>query len=217
MDTQHNPVEHAVDEALHTLPQPSEASIDALSHADTPSADTDAFGTPFDPLLHQKGKTKSGAWKRKPQRRKAFDDAGSHLALPPEQAYSTEAYASAVTVTQSMFMCLQMLFGSDWAPVIDKKTGIDENHAITHATAVYFESKEIKDIPPGCMLAMVLSMYALPRLARPTTKQKLAGLVYWFKVKILRRKPANGSQFNIWPNGVREDDVSQTDGGEFSA
>lgn len=209
----HNTVENIAGEAVQTLPQASEASINALNQAQTETQDVDAFGTPFDPSLHQKRKTTKGAWKRKPQRR-TTEEGTSQLALPPEQAYSTEAYASAVTVTQSMFLSMQMLFGSDWAPVVDKKTGIDENQAITHAMAVYFESREIKDIPPGCMLGMVLTMYALPRLGRPTMKRKLAGLGYWFKTKILRRKPANGSQLNIWSNGKREDDASETASGE---
>jgi hypothetical protein len=63
-----------------------------------------------------------------------------------------------VTVTTSG---LVQVFGQEWLP------SSEENTALTDATAAYLKSINMTDIPPGWMLLLVVSMYALPRVTAP--------------------------------------------------
>lgn len=79
---------------------------------------------------------------------------------------------------------LSMVFGPEWQPQNET-----ERASVIGALKTYFKAKEVKDIPPGMLLAIVLSAYAAPRLRAPSTSSKLAMAWAWFKNK-LRRRPA---------------------------
>jgi hypothetical protein len=65
-----------------------------------------------------------------------------------------------------------------------RKQVVDERMNVVSALAKYLESKEVKDIPPGIMLTVVVLAYAAPRFQAPSTKAKIVGGWTWLKSKI---------------------------------
>lgn len=74
---------------------------------------------------------------------------------------------------------LSMVFGNEWQPRSE-----EEKQAVTGALATYCQSKEVKDIPPGVLLACVVLAYAAPRLREPNTMGKLKLTWLWCKAKV---------------------------------
>ncbi len=92
---------------------------------------------------------------------------------------------------------LAMGLGPEWQP-----QNPQERKMVVDCMAVYFESKEIKDLPPGLMLTMVIGMYALPRLNKPSTASKIRIGWTWVKEKFRRKsKPVAATTPNIQPVG----------------
>lgn len=118
-----------------------------------------------------------------------FSDIGGSNGAPE----ITTAAASAVTpnyqqMSEVLFNMstgvLCNVFGDEWKPRND-----EEKTMVVMATAEYLKSKQFQDIPPGLMLAVIVTAYAAPRLRAPTTKNKLQLAWLWMKSKISRRKP----------------------------
>ncbi len=63
----------------------------------------------------------------------------------------------------------------------DGKPTQDEINQVTYAYQTYFRAKNIRDLPPGIVLATALITYAAPRLMKPKTSKKIAGV--WEKIK----------------------------------
>lgn len=63
----------------------------------------------------------------------------------------------------------------------DGKPTQDEINQVTYAYQTYFRAKNIRDLPPGVILATALIVYAGPRLMKPKTSKKIG--VLWEKVK----------------------------------
>ena len=63
----------------------------------------------------------------------------------------------------------------------DGKPTQDEINQVTYAYQTYFRAKNIRDLPPGVVLATALITYAGPRLMKPKTSKRIAGL--WEKLK----------------------------------
>jgi hypothetical protein len=81
---------------------------------------------------------------------------------------------------------LATIFGPEW----QAKTP-QEREMVVGALRVYLESKQVKDIPPGLMLTIILVAYSAPRLQAPPTREKLRFGWTWVKMKIVpffRRK-----------------------------
>lgn len=78
---------------------------------------------------------------------------------------------------------LAMGLGPEWQP-----QNPQERELVVSSLAKYFESREVKDIPPGVMLALVIGIYSLPRLNKPSTAGKIRVGWAWVKEKF-RRKP----------------------------
>lgn len=57
----------------------------------------------------------------------------------------------------------------------------DEVNQVTYAYQTYFRAKNIRDLPPGVILATALMTYAGPRLILPETRKRSSKL--WTKVK----------------------------------
>lgn len=84
---------------------------------------------------------------------------------------------------------LAMGLGPEWMPrkpASDKEP--DERAMVVSSLAKYFESRKVEDIPPGLMLTLVISIYALPRITQPSTKSKLIAAWLWCKDKLFRKK-----------------------------
>lgn len=82
---------------------------------------------------------------------------------------------------------LSNTLGPEWQP-----QSPDERQNVCSCLSVYLKTKEVKDIPPGLMLTIVVVAYAGPRLAVPTTRDKIKPAVLWGwnKVKsFFARKP----------------------------
>lgn len=76
------------------------------------------------------------------------------------------------------------LFGDEWKP-----QSAEERAGVVDAIRAYYQSKQMPDIPPGMMLAIVVAVYAAPRISAPTTRSRLQMLWTWTKLKIFRLKP----------------------------
>lgn len=76
-----------------------------------------------------------------------------------------------------------MMLGPEWQP-----NNPEERKLVVASVAAYLRSKEIKDIPPGMMLALVLTVYAAPRITKPSTAGKLRIGWAWLKEKFRRKK-----------------------------
>ncbi len=79
---------------------------------------------------------------------------------------------------------LAMGLGPEWKPQSEQ-----ERELVADSLAKYFESQQLKDIPPGMMLLLVCGVYALPRVNQPKTKEKLAAGWTWLKMKIGGKNP----------------------------
>ena len=71
-------------------------------------------------------------------------------------------------------LCVATL-GEDWA------MHEAERGSMANAWGAYLESKGVKDIPPGFILAISLATYAAPRVSRPTTKSRIVAMWGWVK------------------------------------
>lgn len=72
--------------------------------------------------------------------------------------------------------------GPEWQP----KTP-EERQSVCTALETYFKFKQVKDLPPGLALTIVVVAYSAPRLKEPSTSSKLRLAWTWIKVKILRK------------------------------
>lgn len=72
--------------------------------------------------------------------------------------------------------------GPEWHP-----RSPDERKNVCQCMANYFKAKEVKDIPPGLMLTIVVVAYCGPRLKEPSTAGKIKACWFWVKSKITRR------------------------------
>lgn len=82
---------------------------------------------------------------------------------------------------------LTTTFGPEWQP-----RSADERAMVVGPLAQYLQSKQVQDIPPGVMVCVVIAAYAGPRLAVPTTANKVKPAVAWCWAKIkgfFKRKP----------------------------
>lgn len=72
--------------------------------------------------------------------------------------------------------------GEEWLP-----SSQQERMLVCGSLAKYFEAQQVKDIPPGMMLGLVVSVYALPRLSKPNTRSKIMLAWAWIKSKMGRK------------------------------
>lgn len=76
-------------------------------------------------------------------------------------------------------------FGPEWSPRSPEERG-----HVCISLANYFKAKEVKDIPPGLMLTIVVVAYCAPRLKEPGTAGKIKACWFWVRSKISRKKIA---------------------------
>lgn len=76
---------------------------------------------------------------------------------------------------------LSIGFGEEWKPRSEL-----ERDNVCISLAAYLKSKEVKDIPPGMMLTIVLVAYSAPRFQAPSTRDKIK--IGWLKVKTLFKR-----------------------------
>jgi hypothetical protein len=187
-DVRPGAVEAARERSAEAAPAPSAAGSPVKGK-------TDVDGRTFDPSIHDAGpdggpQLNRDGWIKK--RRGAKGKAGTapkatQSKVDPgkrTEARDANAQASAVegqidataeTATTLVFSIGQMVGGEEFAP----ESG--EPEALKGALATYFKSKNVTDIPPGALVAIVLFSYVGKRWNRPVFKEKRTG--WWMGVK----------------------------------
>lgn len=82
------------------------------------------------------------------------------------------------TAANLFFNIGTMALGEGWQP--DNQ---GEALAVAGAFRDYFKSQQIKDIPPGLALTLVITSYSLSHAQKPTVKSRLQKVGAWFKEK----------------------------------
>jgi len=67
--------------------------------------------------------------------------------------------------------------GAHWSPSDDERKNIEQ------CTSKYLEAQDIKDVPPGWALVLVVGMYSLPRIFHPETKKQVKKIKLFSRVK----------------------------------
>lgn len=82
---------------------------------------------------------------------------------------------------------LARFLGPEWLPKDDA-----EKNSVTVPLAVWYQSMNLPDLPPGAVVALVAVGYASVRFQAPTTRQKLGGVWNWLKGKF-KKKGGHGT------------------------
>ena len=140
----------------------------------------------FDEELHALGKdgkpryNKDGSYARKRGRKAGAQSSGS-VETPSASVVSTED--AAIQSANLLFNLSVFVGGDEWSPTKDEavcvKTGFKN----------YYDARGIVNIPPELGLVIALGMYALPRLNKPSTREKISSLWVWVKDKFAKKKP----------------------------
>jgi hypothetical protein len=108
-----------------------------------------------------------------------FSDMPEPEPLPGEpSAPSFDCRATAEVSFDTGAGIMTMIFGGEWQP---KTT--EEREQVVAALTRYFEVKNIRDIPPGAALTLVLLTYSAVRLKEPKTASKLKLGWTWAKTR----------------------------------
>lgn len=110
---------------------------------------------------------------------------------------------------------LALIFGPEW-----QAQNPEERGAVIGALKKYFEAKQVKDIPPGLLLCVVLVAYSAPRLRAPKTSEKIRFGWTWLKLKWAalrgKKKPGPLKLVNTEKDGNHDErtsgNVSAADG-----
>lgn len=120
------------------------------------------------------------------------------------------AELSAQVVVDSVTTACTFALGPEWQPRRERIGGrvFDERAQLIVALAKYFEATGVRDVPPGVLLGMTLSSYALPRLVGGTeTRSRLARA--WSKVRGWFRGLRRGARADRGADGEREIDARE--------
>jgi hypothetical protein len=195
---------------------------------------TDKHGRYFDKDIHQTNKDgtprinkedgfisiKQGAWNRKhvesPKSEiarplKEVPDASPGPEIKPEPVKTsimTPEIAGKIAADHT-FLIGVLIGGEDWKPIINAEMGINEQDFITQAYTAYFRAAGIIEIPPGWMLIIALSSYAIPRFTMPRTKTRLVRAGQWIKNKA-GRIFKHGARLDTGDDREREDDAGKS-------
>lgn len=105
--------------------------------------------------------------------------------MPKTEVAAIDYGLMASTVFDMSTGTLTMIFGPEWQP-----RSPEEKNVVVMSLRSYFEKQQLKDLPPGVILAFVCLGYASTRITAPATKTKLQLAWAWIKHKAssLRRK-----------------------------
>ena len=205
----------AVKEMIESTPEVTQGAIDQ-EMAEKQEKESrwsllrDKNGDSFDPSKHvvKDGEPVLGRGdklKLKPGARKQ-DNRVNVPSQAGAQQIDQQTRVLAYQLVDTMMSTCRMLWGEEWKPVIDQKSGIDERQVMAETWGVYLQSKGMNDIPPGLAVVLVTMQYVGPRLVQPQTKSKLAGVWGWIKSKIKKqpKKDEQNAQSDNRDNGLGE-------------
>lgn len=212
--------EHVIGEAA------AEAEAAAAASTSAPASAVDRNGRGFDPNLHEtdgngaavlnKDRTlrlKRGRGAERARLRP--EDGPSTIKTPAMASLEPTATKTGHLIAEQIFGVGRMLGGEEWAPQLNPELGLDERAQMRDAWATYCEHKEIRDIPPGMALSMVMLAYISPRLFMPKTKSRLQVAKEWVLVNAIKWRlwrPKRDARINSGDDGKREDDASEATG-----
>ena len=133
---------------------------------------TDKDGRPYDPDLHTIGSRNGKKFLRR-RRNPRKPEEPVEVTGPIGGSASFDASGAGLgACALTEIVCVATL-GEDWA------MHEGERSSMTQAWGAYLDSKGLKDIPPGFILAIALATYAAPRVSKPSTKSRLAAIWTW--------------------------------------
>lgn len=140
-----------------------------------------------DPEIHESPprKNRDGKWAKLRGKRPASVSARLQGGDEGGQLQRREAAERLVALIVAVGM---NVFGTEWTPIKDASSGIDEQAGMNAAFEDYFRATGIIDVPPGLALCMAMGAYCLPRFAMPHTRAKMGSIVS----TVRRRKKING-------------------------
>lgn len=194
-----NEFDNMVEQAINEMPPPSpiadklneekpveettETTVTTSAPVEPPKIDET-----FDPSIHATDDAgnpllnKDGRLKKKRGRKPGSVNATVFRTVEHTPEYKA-ADTAARSATETIFILGQMIGGEEWQPIIDSETGYNEPATIQASFRQYFLAKGITDFPPGVALSIALACYALPRLRKPQTQNRLMKFVGWIKSK----------------------------------
>jgi hypothetical protein len=103
---------------------------------------------------------------------------GTETGQPTDQPADFDSQATAEVAFDTTAGVLTMVFGDEWQP-----RNKEERLVVVDSLAHYFKSKNIKDIPPGVAVLLVVTTYAALRFRAPSTSGKVKLWFQWVKSK----------------------------------
>lgn len=147
-----------------------------------PEADevfTDGRGDTYDKGLHLMGEDGKPAMTKRGFFRKKRGGVSTIAAVDtPSEDLSFKACGS--STAEIIFIMGQSIGGQEWQPTPD------ERHYMSDAWTQYYKAKDVKDLPPGLIVATALISYSMPRFAKPITRNRLQRASHWLKMKLSR-------------------------------
>lgn len=235
-------VSNQADEIINSIPEVTESAIHAHTQQQveieqTSQGLTDKNGEPFSPDKHQvdsdgnpklsaknklmlKRGRKSGST-ASPVKSKVANPSTQGTQIPcQDEAHKIQHAQATGKVSAHLLINMSMMIGgSDFAPQIDPKTGVNEKEALEAAFTDYYISTGKVDLPPSAALAITVAMYALPRFMLPNVQTRVkagGGRIYtWWQNRKLKKQlkkqgKTNGAQSDTGNDGKRENDTSET-------
>ena len=214
--TMPEPQEHAIAGAR------AEAEAAAKAPPQAPTQARDRQGRSFDPELHETKEdgsaviNKDGSLRLKRGRGSERIKANSEIKTPEMARIEPSASKTGHLIAEQIFSMGRLVGGEEWAPVVNPEYGVDERAQMYEAWATYCEHKEIRDIPPGIALGMVMVAYVSPRMFMPKTKSRITKAKEWCITALVKLKlwkgRHNDTRSNSRDDGERKDDNSQAAG-----
>lgn len=178
------------DPSTHANGVPAATTIPSIDEVLAPHDDVLAG---FDPAIHavdadgQPKRKAGGGFALKRGRKAGSTSSAAASALPPKNAATkgnapstssagpSDQISSEEMARQSANMCINaavMLLGDEWEPK-DKA----EAEGVKIAFKNYYDVAGVPNFPPWFGLVMALGAYSLPRIHKPTTKERITALV----------------------------------------
>ena len=161
------------------IPDESEAEKEGKKTEENQIVRIDSSGIRFNSEIHisPDSLTSKGNFRKKKKPKSVLGDTKKQAPVDKDVIFKG---AAEITV-QSMETFCSGILGEEWLIING-----EERRVMTHSFYNYFKSKDISDLPPNLILAIVLSNYAGKRVVKPKTKSKLG--LFWSGIKKVFKK-----------------------------
>lgn len=175
------------EDLIENMPEVQEHAIATHIEREKAAPLTDKSGNIFEPLIHATGPdgkpafTASGNFAKKRGRKAGQSTVGS-LGDAPKTGNQKDAppgrvimdHATLGQVAAGMTVQVAMVLGGpDMAPGKNVLTGESDELVLTRAYRDYFIATNRNDLPPALALAFAVGSYAVPKMNKPSVKDRL--------------------------------------------